>query len=100
MWPVMVLLMVFNIMSYYRMCGSSEWVHFILNPRKWSYLFKFIYESEEQENLQAELFTTEFLNDIKCSRIPNHYVKLKVGVPIMLLINIDQANGLCNGTRL
>jgi len=25
---------------------------------------------------------------------------LKVGVPIMLLRNIDQANGLCNGTRL
>lgn len=25
---------------------------------------------------------------------------LKVGVPIMLLRNIDQASGLCNGTRL
>jgi len=40
------------------------------------------------------------LNDIKCSGIPNHRIKLKVGVPIMLLRNIDQANGLCNGTRL
>jgi len=57
-------------------------------------------ESEEQENAQAEWFTTEFLNDIKCSGIPNLCVKLKVGVPIMLLRNIDQANGLCNGTRL
>jgi len=40
------------------------------------------------------------LNDIKFFGIPNHCVKLKVGVPIMLLRNIDQANGLCNGTRL
>jgi len=57
-------------------------------------------ESEEQENAQAEWFTIEFLNDIKCSGIPNHCVKLKVGVPIMLIRNSDQANGLCNGTRL
>ena len=57
-------------------------------------------QSDQQENAQAECFTTEFLNDIKCSGIPNHIVKLKVGVPIMLLRNIDQANGLCNETRL
>jgi len=55
---------------------------------------------ESKENVQAEWFTTEFLNDIKCSRIPNHYVKLKVRILIMLLRNIDQANGLCNVTRL
>lgn len=48
-------------------------------------------QSDQQENAQAEWFTTEFLNDIKCSRIPNHCVKLKVGVPIMFLRNIDQA---------
>ena len=57
-------------------------------------------ESDEQENAQAEWFTTEFLNDIKCSEIHNQCVELKVGVPIMLLRNIYQANGLCNGTRL
>ncbi|XP_057418887.1 uncharacterized protein LOC130713104 [Lotus japonicus] len=32
--------------------------------------------------------------------IPNHQIKLKVGVPIMLIRNIDQAVGLCNGTRM
>ncbi|XP_010479356.2 PREDICTED: uncharacterized protein LOC104758217 [Camelina sativa] len=42
----------------------------------------------------------EFLNSIKCSGLPNHVLKLKIGVPIMLLRNIDQKNGLCNGTRL
>ncbi|XP_024965935.1 uncharacterized protein LOC112506140 [Cynara cardunculus var. scolymus] len=32
--------------------------------------------------------------------ISNHKILLKVGVPIMLLRNIDQKSGLCNGTRL
>ncbi|KAI9124881.1 hypothetical protein K1719_004208 [Acacia pycnantha] len=32
--------------------------------------------------------------------IPHHKLVLKVGVPVMLIRNIDQAAGLCNGTRL
>jgi ATP-dependent DNA helicase PIF1 len=44
--------------------------------------------------------TTEFLNEIKCSGLPNHRLTIKVGVPIMLLRNIDVSRGLCNGTRL
>jgi len=57
-------------------------------------------QSDDDQEIQGEWFTQEFLNDIKCSGIPNHRIKLKVGVPIMLLRNIDQANGLCNGTML
>ncbi|XP_027938803.1 ATP-dependent DNA helicase RRM3-like [Vigna unguiculata] len=57
-------------------------------------------QSHEQDEVQSEWFTSEFLNDIKCSGIPNHKLKLKTGVPIMLLRNIDQAKGICNGTRL
>ena len=57
-------------------------------------------QSDEDQEIQGEWFTSEFLNEIKCPRIPNHRLKLKIGVPIMLLRNIDQANGLCNGTRL
>lgn len=34
------------------------------------------------------------------SRLPNHELKLKVGVPVMLLRNIDKSIRLCNGTRL
>lgn len=49
---------------------------------------------------QGDWFTSEFLNEITCSTIPNHCLRLKVGVPIMLLRNIDKSNGLCNGTRL
>ena len=44
--------------------------------------------------------TTEFLNGIKSFRIPNHRLKLRVRFQVLLMRNIDQANGLCNGTRL
>jgi ATP-dependent DNA helicase PIF1 len=57
-------------------------------------------KSDEEHSIQSDWFTSEFLNDIKCSGIPNHRLTLKVGVPVMLLRNIDQAAGLCNGTRL
>ena len=46
------------------------------------------------------LHTTEYLNTINASGLPSHKMILKVGCPIMLLRNIDQVNGLCNGTRL
>ncbi|CAJ2629698.1 unnamed protein product [Trifolium pratense] len=57
-------------------------------------------KSDENFDVQGDWFTSEFLNDIKCSGIPNHRLTLKVGVPIMLLRNMDQTSGLCNGTRL
>lgn len=47
-----------------------------------------------------ELYPTEFLNSIVISNFPHHRLVLKVGCPIMLLRNIDQTIGLCNGTRL
>jgi ATP-dependent DNA helicase PIF1 len=56
--------------------------------------------SYDDSEVQGEWFTTESLNEIKCSGIPNHKLTLKVGVPVMLMRNIDQAGGLCNGTRL
>nr|GEV47941.1 hypothetical protein [Tanacetum cinerariifolium] len=46
------------------------------------------------------VFFKEFINGMKFSGVPNHRLALKVGVPIMLLRNIDQANGLCNEIRL
>ncbi|CAH9065141.1 unnamed protein product [Cuscuta epithymum] len=32
--------------------------------------------------------------------VPSHELKLKVGVPVMLMRNIDHSAGLCNCTRL
>ncbi|XP_076893071.1 uncharacterized protein LOC143544992 [Bidens hawaiensis] len=46
------------------------------------------------------LHSPDFLNGLKHSGMPNHKLVVKVGVPVMLLRNIDQKNGLCNGTRL
>ncbi|ONM25571.1 hypothetical protein ZEAMMB73_Zm00001d007023 [Zea mays] len=45
-------------------------------------------------------YPLEFLNMLTPNGLPPHVLKLKVGCPIMLLRNIDPANGLCNGTRL
>ncbi|XP_015944907.1 uncharacterized protein LOC107470038 [Arachis duranensis] len=47
-----------------------------------------------------ELEKVYLSSDSICRRIPKHVLKLKKGAPIILLRNIDQANRLCNGTRL
>nr|GEX76365.1 hypothetical protein [Tanacetum cinerariifolium] len=46
------------------------------------------------------IFSSEFINGLKFLGVPNHMFALKVRVPIMLLRNIDQPNGLGNRTRL
>ncbi|XP_012844714.1 PREDICTED: uncharacterized protein LOC105964754 [Erythranthe guttata] len=53
----------------------------------------------------VEIFSTEFLNTIRCSGVPSHVLKFKVGAPVILIRNIDQvwqmykgvasSNGLC-----
>ncbi|XP_058740882.1 uncharacterized protein LOC131613211 [Vicia villosa] len=45
-----------------------------------------------------EVLTPEFLSMLRTSGLPNHRIKLKVGTPIMLMRNLDQIDGLCNGT--
>ncbi len=46
------------------------------------------------------LYPVEFLNTLQFSGIANHKLELKVGVPILLLRNLNQLIGLCNDTRL
>ncbi|KAL6909895.1 hypothetical protein ACP4OV_001554 [Aristida adscensionis] len=45
-------------------------------------------------------YPSEFLNSLSPNGLPPHVLKLKIGCPVILLRNIDPANGLCNGTRL
>ena len=47
-----------------------------------------------------DVHTPEFFNTINTLSLPNHKLILEVGVPMMLLINIDQRSGFCNDTRL
>ncbi len=46
------------------------------------------------------LYPMDFLNTLQFSSIANHKLELKVGVPILLLHNLNQSIGLCNGMRL
>jgi hypothetical protein len=46
------------------------------------------------------LYPVEFLNSLNGNNFPQHKIILKEGVPIMLLRNLNQSEGLCNGTRL
>ncbi len=50
--------------------------------------------------LMDSLYLVEFLNTLQFSGIANHELELKVGVLILLLRNLNQSIGLCNGTRL
>ncbi|XP_057761071.1 uncharacterized protein LOC130981495 [Arachis stenosperma] len=56
----------------------------------------------EEGNMKFELdvFSPEILNGINYSSLPPHKLVLKVGAPVMLLWNINQTNGLCNGMRM
>ncbi|XP_074305434.1 uncharacterized protein LOC141640599 [Silene latifolia] len=49
---------------------------------------------------QFTAYPTEYLNNLHLQGLPNHELKLKRGMPVILLRNINLSQGLCNGTRL
>nr|XP_043612400.1 uncharacterized protein LOC122584252 [Erigeron canadensis] len=51
-------------------------------------------------DINKDLYSPDFLNAINVGGLPKHKLTLKKDVPVMLLRNIDQTAGLCNGTRL
>lgn len=55
------------------------------------------YSTIPLEELQT-MYHLECLTSIKQNGIPSHQLKLKIGCPIILMRNIDQASGMCNGT--
>ncbi|XP_048591443.1 uncharacterized protein LOC125576114 [Brassica napus] len=56
--------------------------------------------SDTSSDQNETLYSIEYLNSLEYSGLPSHKLTLKVGAPVMLLRNINQKKGLCNGTRM
>ena len=56
--------------------------------------------ADSVDDAQAAIYPTEFLNSRNPNDMPPHRLKLKEFASIILLRNLDSAQGLCNGTRL
>jgi ATP-dependent exoDNAse (exonuclease V) alpha subunit len=55
---------------------------------------------ENNDNGEGQLlYPVEYLNSITCSGLPLHKLQLKVGCPVMVLRNLNPAEGVCNGSR-
>jgi ATP-dependent DNA helicase PIF1 len=57
-------------------------------------------DSSANHSTMEALYPTEFLNTLSINGLPDHILHLKIGVPVMLLRNLDPSRALCNGTRL
>ncbi|XP_074376960.1 uncharacterized protein LOC141718475 [Apium graveolens] len=57
-------------------------------------------ETGNNDNDYESSFPIEYLSSINMPSIPKHDLKLKVGAVVMLMRNLNQIMGLCNGTRM
>jgi len=58
-----------------------------------------IYLSHDSVEENEHQYPIEYINSLSSSGMPPHALQLKKHCVIMLLRNLDPANGLCNGTR-
>ncbi|KAF8107326.1 hypothetical protein N665_0123s0017 [Sinapis alba] len=79
---------------------TNDNVDVINNCEKRIYLISDSVDPTDVKSKDDSIFSPEFLNSIKSSRLPNHAQRLKIGTPAKILRNIDPNEGLCNGTRL
>jgi hypothetical protein len=49
---------------------------------------------------ERDIYTTGYLNTIEVANVLHHESKVKIGSPVILLRNLNPADGMCNGTRL
>jgi len=58
-------------------------------------------DSTENSNIEwPQIYLSEFLRFLKISELPSSKLKLKLGVPIILLWNLNLLEELYNKTRL
>ena len=55
---------------------------------------------QAKDEVDSSLYPLEFLNTLTPSGMPPHKLVLKKDVLVILLRNLNPAEGLCNGTRL
>lgn len=79
---------------------NSTMIERLATPEMSYYSSDSIDESSANHSALEALYPTEFLNTLSLNGLPPHVLHLKVGVPVMLLRNLDPSRGLCNGTRL
>ncbi|CAH9124969.1 unnamed protein product [Cuscuta epithymum] len=56
--------------------------------------------SNSKNALLQGIRSLEFLNSTKCSGVPRHELKPKVGAVMLLMRNINHSSELCNDTRI
>ncbi|XP_074347225.1 uncharacterized protein LOC141686063 [Apium graveolens] len=59
-----------------------------------------IEDAGDEDNDFRSAFPVEYLNSLNMPCIPKHELNIKVGVVVMLMRNLNQIMGLCNGTRM
>ena len=52
-----------------------------------------------QEAADSEPYPVEYLQSINLASIPPSYLRLKIGVPLILIRNLSPKHGMCNRTR-
>ncbi|GBC06872.1 hypothetical protein RclHR1_07100008 [Rhizophagus clarus] len=52
--------------------------------------------TENTYRQQSQIYSPEFLRSLKVSDLPPGELKLKTGIPIILLRNLNPSEGLCN----
>ena len=58
------------------------------------------YDGGTGANTNAHELPTEFFQSINIASLPPSQLRLKIGTPVMLMRNLHDEDGLCNGTRL
>uniref|UniRef100_A0A0N4WCS6 ATP-dependent DNA helicase n=1 Tax=Haemonchus placei TaxID=6290 RepID=A0A0N4WCS6_HAEPC len=72
----------------------------IVDPAHDERIYKSVDEAIYPEGQSRQQYQLEYLNSLTPTGMPPHELHLEKGAIIMLLRNLDVANGLCSGTRL